>query len=105
MKRGARLAVVRHLIAAVGAATIVLAFTGCLPLTIAAAVDYDQKAKAGLVPPMSLVRKCNQDGLERDASGRWQMSKDLTAACYREGGWEMSDKSGAWAWRKVGEGQ
>lgn len=80
-----------------------LMLSGCAPLLALQIYEQQQYSKAvkrGEVPSPEVVRQCNQDGLARDASGRWVQDPQLTETCYRDHGW-ITDSTAPQGWSKV----
>lgn len=80
-----------------------LMLSGCAPLLALQIYEQQQYSKAvkrGEVPSPEVVRQCNQDGLARDASGRWVQDPQLTESCYKSHGW-VTDSTAPQGWSKV----
>ena len=88
---------VKTLVILLGAAGLL---PGCALLGAASvyeAIEYQERAKEGTVPPSDLVRRCNREGLVRDEEGRWQQDGPLTTACFSEAGWQITPEG----WRRL----
>ncbi len=83
-----------------------LVFSGCADLYVATEIAdriqcpggcAAQMVREGRAPDPAIVHRCNQEGLVRQADGRWAPDSQLMTACFADQGWEITPKG----WHRV----
>jgi hypothetical protein len=63
---------------------------GCAPLVVYSEIQYSQLVDEGKAPPRSLLRACNQEGLERGPDGDWVNRPEVVTECLAKAGWAIT---------------